>query len=153
MFCEGVNTVCNTALITSVVPKWLPVSFIFNQANREKLGGSGMTVILFFVKNSLVKKEMWYGALSWWNSQFFCRQSSGWSFRTFSCSRRKTPLYYVELTVWPARMNSLWTIPLMSKETITMILLTLLFTCLPIFCLAEFGIFLYCSCFHPWMLV
>jgi hypothetical protein len=33
------------------------------------------------------------------------------------------------MTVWPARTNYLWTIPLMSKKTLSMVL-TLLFTCL-----------------------
>jgi hypothetical protein len=50
------------------------------------------------------------------SSQLFCHQSSGQSLRTFSCSHYKTLDYYVELTVWPARMNSLWTIPLMGGK-------------------------------------
>jgi hypothetical protein len=52
--------------------------------------GGGTTVMLILAKNSLVKKEVWDGALSWWNSQFFCCQSSGRSLHTFSCIRYKT---------------------------------------------------------------
>jgi hypothetical protein len=29
-----------------------------------------MTVMLFLVKKSLVKKEVWYSVLLWWNSHF-----------------------------------------------------------------------------------
>jgi hypothetical protein len=43
-----------------------------------------------FGKEFLVKKEMRVGALSWCNSQFFCRQSSGRILRIFPCSCRKT---------------------------------------------------------------
>jgi hypothetical protein len=38
---------------------------------QKKYGGWWTTVILFLVKSSLVKYEMWDGALSWCNSQFF----------------------------------------------------------------------------------
>jgi hypothetical protein len=34
-------------------------------------------------KSYLVKKEVWDGALSWCNSQLFCRQSSGWSLHKY----------------------------------------------------------------------
>jgi hypothetical protein len=49
-----------------------------------------------------------------------------------SCSRREISQKYAELTVWPARTNPLWTIPLMSKKIMNM-LLTLRFTCLAFF--------------------
>jgi hypothetical protein len=71
--------------------------------------------MLLSVKNVLVKKEMWGGALSWCNSLFFCRQSSGRSLCIFSCSRGKTSQWYVDLTDRPISTNSLWITPLMSK--------------------------------------
>jgi hypothetical protein len=46
--------------------------------------GGGWQLILFLVKNSLVKKEMWDGVLSWCNSQFFCGQSSEQTLHIFS---------------------------------------------------------------------
>jgi hypothetical protein len=58
-----------------------------------------------------------------------CYQSSGRSLCTFSHSRHKTSQQYAELNVSSARTNSLWTILLMSKKMMIM-LLTLLFTCL-----------------------
>jgi hypothetical protein len=45
------------------VSKWRPFSFIFNRGNEEKKGGWGTTVMLFLVRSSLVKKEVWDGAL------------------------------------------------------------------------------------------
>jgi hypothetical protein len=98
------------------VLKWRPFSFIFNRRNK-KVGGWGKTVISFLVKKkSLVKKEVWNSALSWCNSQFFCRQSLGRNLRTFSHSHRKTSQQHAEITVWPVRTNYLWTIALMSKK-------------------------------------
>jgi hypothetical protein len=63
------STACDSVLFTSIVSKWRPFGFIFNQGNR-KVGwvrddsqvGSG--------QNSLVKKKVWDSALSWCNSQF-----------------------------------------------------------------------------------
>jgi hypothetical protein len=55
-----------------------------------------------------------------------CRQSSGWSLRTFSSNHRKTSQKYAKLTVWLTRINSLRTIPLMSNKMMSM-LLTLFF--------------------------
>jgi hypothetical protein len=52
------------------------------------------------------KGEVWDAALSWCNSQFFCRQSSGRSLRTCSRSRCKTSQEYVELVVWPIFVNN-----------------------------------------------
>jgi hypothetical protein len=46
----------------------------------------------------------------------FCRQSSGRSLCTFSRSHRKISQLYAELTVWPVRVNYLWTITPMSKK-------------------------------------
>jgi hypothetical protein len=71
---------------------------------------------------------MWSCVL-WCNSQFFFRQGSGRSLHTFSHSPRKTSQCFAELT---ARMNYLWTIPFMSKKTLSM-LISLLFSCLAIF--------------------
>jgi hypothetical protein len=62
----------------------------------------------------------------------FWRQSSGRSLRTFWHSSSRTSQQYAELTVWSARTNSLWTIPLQWKKMMSM-LLTVLFTCLDIF--------------------
>jgi hypothetical protein len=70
----------------------------------------------------------------------------------FTQSPYKKPQYYTELTVRPAKTNSLWTISLMSKKAMSM-LLTLLFTCLAFFGLDEFGLSVYGSCFLPRMLV
>jgi hypothetical protein len=81
-------------------------------------------VILFLAHNSLVKMDMWDCAL-WCKSQSFRCQSSGRSHHTFSNSRREKSQYYEELTVWPARTESLWTISLISKKIMN-ILLTLL---------------------------
>jgi hypothetical protein len=47
----------------------------------------------------------------------------------------------VEFAILPVRTNSSWTIPLMSKKIMNM-LLTLLFTCLASFGLYEFGLML-----------
>jgi hypothetical protein len=63
--------------------------------------------MLFLVEHFMVKKEMCDGALSLYNNQFFCRQSSGRSLRTCSHNHRKASQQYAELTVWPARVNSL----------------------------------------------
>jgi hypothetical protein len=55
---------CDSASVTSVVLEWRPFSFIFNQPNKEKLGGWATTVILSLVKYSLVKKEVLESSLS-----------------------------------------------------------------------------------------
>jgi hypothetical protein len=52
------STACNYVSITSVVSKWWPFSFIFNQFNREKYGGRGMTVMLLMAEKSPVKNEV-----------------------------------------------------------------------------------------------
>jgi hypothetical protein len=51
------STACDCASITSIVSKWRPFSFIFNQGIRERQGGWGMTVMLFLVKKFLGEKE------------------------------------------------------------------------------------------------
>jgi hypothetical protein len=58
------------------------------QVRRVRWVGKDSHYVL--VENSLVKKEVWDGMLSRCDSQFFCRQSSGWNLRTFSRSCRKT---------------------------------------------------------------
>jgi hypothetical protein len=52
------NTACDSALITSVVSEWRPYSFILNQGREKGKRGRGITVMLFLLKNSLVKKEV-----------------------------------------------------------------------------------------------
>jgi hypothetical protein len=60
------STACDSTLITSTVQKWRPSSFILNWGNIEELqgaksdkqGGWQKIVMLFLVKNSLVKKEV-----------------------------------------------------------------------------------------------
>jgi hypothetical protein len=133
------STACDSASITSVVSKWRSFSFYLQSGNRE-VGWTGDYSHVVFGQKFPCVKELWDGALAWWDSQFFCRQSSGRSLYTFSRNRRKT--------VWPARTNSLWTIPLMSKKMMSMHL-TLRFTCLSFFSLGEFWLSVYCSSFLP----
>jgi hypothetical protein len=110
VFCEGVQH-----RLRSVY------QFIFSRGNRKGEGGWGTIVKLFLVKNSLVKNEVWDGALSWCYSQFFCRQSSGWSRSTFSRNRRRTLQECAKLTIRPARKCSLRAISLMPKKMISML--------------------------------
>jgi hypothetical protein len=62
------------------------------------------------------EKEVWDGLLSWFKSQFFRRQSLGWSLCTLLCSHRKRSQWYEELTVWHAKTNYFCTIQMMSKK-------------------------------------
>jgi hypothetical protein len=106
------------------------------------------TTVMFSIKNSPVKEEV---------RSVHCRDITAISFSpnfgvTSSHSRRKMSHYYGELTVWPTRTNSLWTIPLMPKEMMSM-LLTLLFICLAFFGLGELGLSVCDSCSLPWTLV
>jgi hypothetical protein len=110
VFCDVLSTAYDSA---SIVSKWRPFSFIFNWGNW-KLGWVRDDSHVVLGKKIPRWKEVWVGALSRCNSQFFRRQSSERSLRTLSRSRHKTS-QYVELTVWPSRTNSLWTIRLMSK--------------------------------------
>jgi hypothetical protein len=57
------STACIFALITSVVSKWQLFSFIFSRGNREKQREWETTVMLFSVKEFLVKSEVLGGAL------------------------------------------------------------------------------------------
>lgn len=65
-----------------------------------------MAVMLFFFWTFLVKKGVWENALSWYNSKFPCRQTSGRNIHSFSRNRRKILQQYQELTVCPASRNS-----------------------------------------------
>jgi hypothetical protein len=71
-------------------------------------------------------------------ASYFVHKVWGKVFAHFHASHHKVSPQYVELTIWPARANFLWTIPLMAKKMISM-LLTFLFTCLAFFGLGEFG--------------
>jgi hypothetical protein len=90
VFCEGVQHRLRFCLDHLNCVKMAAFGSIFNWGNRDKYGWWGTKVMLFWSKTILWKKEVWDGALSWCNGQFFCRQSSGRSLRTFSHSRRKT---------------------------------------------------------------
>jgi hypothetical protein len=48
----------DAASITSFVSKWRPFNFIFNWGTREIWGGKGTKIMLFLVKNSIVKKDV-----------------------------------------------------------------------------------------------
>jgi hypothetical protein len=81
--------------------------------------------MLFLVRNprqKKKKKEVWGGAL-WCNNRFFWHQSSGRSLRLFSRSHLKG---HINMRNWLFRTNSLWTIPLMPKKIMS-VLLALLF--------------------------
>jgi hypothetical protein len=135
---------CDSASVTSLVSKWRPFSLIFSWGSGDWVGEDSH--VLFWANIPLMKNEVWDGALSWCNSQFFRLQISGRSICTFSRSHRKTSQQYAQLTVWPASTNSLWTIPLMSKKMMSM-RFTLFSTCLTFFGLGKFGFFVYGSCF------
>jgi hypothetical protein len=126
-FCHFLNAFCKSCSVRvfSTACDSVSITSMFENDRKQRkvtgdqvrwVGWVGTTVMLFLVKNSLLEKEVWDGALSWCNSQFFCRQSSWWSLRTFSRSCRRMSQQYVELTVRPARTNSVWTIPLIVKE-------------------------------------
>jgi hypothetical protein len=115
------NTAYNSASITSIVSKWQPFRFIFCWGSRKQQWvGNDSHVVLG--QKSFVTKVGWDGALSWCNSQFPCRQSSGRCLLTFSLSRSKTLQQCAEMTVWPARTDSLRTRSLMSKIVMSMLL-------------------------------
>jgi hypothetical protein len=54
------RTACDSASTTSTVSN----SFVFDRGNRGKWDGWVMTVMLFFVENSLVERKVEVGALS-----------------------------------------------------------------------------------------
>jgi hypothetical protein len=107
------STTWDSTSITLVVRKWWPYSFHFNRGNR-KVRWAGTTVMLFLVRNSQLKKEVWNDALSWCNSQFFCSQSLVQSVRIFSLGCRKAVVCRINCLV--CQDNSLRTIPLMWKK-------------------------------------
>jgi hypothetical protein len=115
MFCEGVQHRLWFCLYHLSCQNG-GLSVLYSFWGTEKSRVCGVQQSCCFLSNSLVKKVVWDGALSWSNSQFFCHQSWGRSLCTFSRSHHKTSQYYAELTVWPTRTNFLWTIPLKSKK-------------------------------------
>jgi hypothetical protein len=85
-------------------------SVLSPNAEREKSRVGKNDSHFVFSQEYAGEKVVWDGALSWWNIQIFCRESSARSPRIFSHSRRERTQYYAELIVWPARTNSLWTV-------------------------------------------
>jgi hypothetical protein len=69
VFSDGFSVVCDSAPITSIVSKWWPINFIFK--DEGKVGWVGTTVMLFWGKNSLVKKK---------RQALRCREATGSSF-------------------------------------------------------------------------
>jgi hypothetical protein len=67
------STHCDPGWIFSVISNRRPFSFDFIFGNRKKSQGAksgeygewGMTVILYFDRNSWVRTEVWEGAFSW----------------------------------------------------------------------------------------
>jgi hypothetical protein len=82
------STACDSASINSTVLAWWSFGFIFNRGNR-KVGCVGITVMFFLLKISCLKRKCFVVI----NSQFFCRQSSGRSLRTFSHSHPHNSLW------------------------------------------------------------
>jgi hypothetical protein len=103
--------------------KHRPFSFVSNLGNKAKsqgtksgkLGGWGMITILLLVTKSVVFRDVWAGALSWWRSQLWLCQSSGLFRCAFSLKRLETSQYKSELTVVLWGTNSRWTIPFTSN--------------------------------------
>jgi hypothetical protein len=116
MFCEDVQHHLRLCLNHLNCVKIAAFQFYLQVGKQKSRVGRGQQSCCSWSKNFLVKEEAWDCALLWCNSQFFCRQSLGQSLHTFSRSHHKMPQQYAELTVWPARANSLWTIPFMSKK-------------------------------------
>jgi hypothetical protein len=104
--------------------------FNFQSVKQRKVGWVGDDSNVDLAKHSLVKKEVWVGALSWCNHQSFFSKSSERSLRHFHAVALKR-CSSMEI-FWPARKNSLWTILLRSKKIISM-LFNLLFICLAFF--------------------
>jgi hypothetical protein len=116
------STIWNSASITSDVSKRPFLSFIFNRWNKTVTGSQVRWVgwvgddshVVFLGKNSLVKKGVWDSAVSWCNRQFFCRQSSGRSLRTFNALTIK---HHSSMGNWLACQDKLFVdIPLDVKE-------------------------------------
>jgi hypothetical protein len=91
--CEGVQHCLRFCLHHLSCVKMTPFQFYLHSGKQKNKVGGGTKVMLFLVKNSLMKKNVWNGTLSWCYSQFFCRQSSERSLRTFSRSLHKTSQY------------------------------------------------------------
>jgi hypothetical protein len=152
MFCAGVQHHLWFCLDNLTCVKMVAFQFYLQSEKQGKVGWVGMTVMFLLFKNSLIKMEVWDSALLWWTSESFCCQSSEWGLRKVSHIRRKMSQLYEEFAVLPARMNSLWTIPLMSKKIMSM-LLTLLFACVAFFIVIEFWFSMYGSSCLPWTLI
>jgi hypothetical protein len=106
---------CDFASITTICQNGcFSVSSSIRKTEKSRVGGGHSRVA--FGQKFPGKKEVWNGASSWCNSQFLCHQSSGWSLRTFSRSRRKSHSY-----MWLKKA------------------MTLLFTCLAFLGSDEFG--------------
>jgi hypothetical protein len=135
------STVCDSATIASIVSRWWPFSCIFN---RSQVGG-GRQSRCFWSKLPGEKGSVRQCVA------LMQQPVPGKAFAHFHC-RRKTSRQYAELTVWPARMNSLRTILFKSKKIMSMLLISV-FICLALFGLGEFGLTVYGSCFLPRTLV
>jgi hypothetical protein len=138
------STACDSASITSFVSKWWSFTFIFDLGNR-KIGWVGDDSYVVSLQSFLLKNEVWDDALSWCKCQFFCRQISWRSLRTFPRSRRKNITVVCGFDCLACQSEFLVNKPLMSKKMMIMLLI-LVFICLAIFCLTEFGLSLYGSC-------
>jgi hypothetical protein len=57
------------------------------------LGGWGPITMLLLVTNSVVLRDMWAGALSWWRSQLWLGQSSSIFRHTFALKHLKMSQY------------------------------------------------------------
>jgi hypothetical protein len=96
LICEGVQHRLQFCLGYLICDKMAAFQFYLQSGKQRQVSGNqvrrvgweGKTVMLVLVKYFLVKKEVWDCELSWCNTQFFPRQSSERSFRTFSLSRR-----------------------------------------------------------------
>jgi hypothetical protein len=96
--------------------KMAALQFYLKSGKQRRVGWVGEDSLVIFGQEFPGEMEVWDRALSWCNIKFLFSQSSGRSLRTFSHSRHKTSQQYAELTVWPARTISLWTIPMSKKS-------------------------------------
>jgi hypothetical protein len=116
---------CQSGVLSVLPSIWEIGESSRGPSQESRMGGGGQSCFFW------VKKDVWNSALPWCNNQAVCCQSLGQSLCTFSHSRHKTSVY-AELTVWLARGNSFWIIPMMSRKMMSM-LLTLLVNCLAFF--------------------
>jgi hypothetical protein len=77
VFCEGVQLRPRFCPVYLSCVKMVVFQFCRQSGKQTKVGWVGTPVMLFLVKNSFVKTEMWDGALSWWNSQLFVTKVLG----------------------------------------------------------------------------